>query len=165
MENEQLRQIEIIYKQYYKLLVAYAYRYLTDWSAANDAVQETFHDVCQSPERLLSSEQPLAWLKVACRYVCMGMLRRRKINRQTILSLEEIDERDLPPVYDPELQEEIGSLTGVDDPEEIELLRRILILQEPYESVAKSLGISVWACYKRVERLRDKIKKNYEKSF
>ena len=163
MEQKQIREIEILYKQYYKLLVAYAYRYLADWNAANDAVQETFHDICRNPERLLTSKQPLAWLKVACRYVCLGLLRKQNINRQTLLSLEELDETTLPPVYDSVSREEVQELVGIDDPSDAELLYRIFVLQESYEAVAQSLGVTVWACYKRAERLRKRIQKNYRK--
>lgn len=160
MERNQIKQIEILYKQYYKLLVAYAYRYLSDWNAANDAVQETFCDICRNPERILSSAQPLGWLKLACRYICLGILRKQKTDRQTLLSLETLDEGSLPPVYDTVFQNEVQMIIGMDDPSDMELLYKRFVLREPYEDIAKSLGITVGACYKRAERLRKKIKKN-----
>ena len=160
MEQKQSSRIEQLYKQYYKQLVTYAYRYLEDWGAANEAVQETFHDVCLHPERLLSSVQPLAWLKKACRFVCLGMLRKRSIDTATLLSLETMNEKDLSPVYDRALEDALLELSEIVTEEDRELLYRIFVSCEPYESVAQSLGIKVSACYKRTERLREKIRKN-----
>ena len=88
---------------------------------------------------------------------------KQKINRQTLLSLEELDETTLPPVYDSVSREEVQELVGIDDPSDAELLYRIFVLQESYEAVAQSLGVTVWACYKRAERLRKRIQKNYRK--
>lgn len=162
MDQNQIEQIETIYKKYYKLLVTYAYRYLADWNAANDAAQETFRDVCQNPERLLTSGQPVGWLKTACRYVCLCMLRKQKFERKRILSLEELDAESFLPVYDTVFRKELNAIVGIEDPADLELLYRLFVLQESYEDVAQSLKISVGACYKRAERLCKKIRKKHQ---
>lgn len=160
MEQKQSSRIEDLYKLYYKQLVTYAYRYLEDWGAANEAVQETFHDVCRHPERLLLSALPLAWLKKACRFVCLGMLRKRSIDTATLLSLEALDKKVLPPIYDRVLEDELLELSDIVAEEDRELLYRLFVSREPFESVAHSLVIKVSTCYKRAERLREKIRKS-----
>ena len=46
-------------------------------------------------------------------------------------------------------------------PEDVEMLRRIFLNGESYRAVAESQHISVWGCYKRVERIKQKLQKHY----
>mgnify|MGYP001624421429 FL=1 len=41
--------------------------------------------------------------------------------------------------------------------EELSLLKSIVLEQKPYIEVSKELGISIWACQKRMQRIRKKL--------
>ena len=46
--------------------------------------------------------------------------------------------------------------------EEQQLLRKIAWEEKSYETAAEELGLSLWACQKRMQRLRRKIRKALE---
>lgn len=45
--------------------------------------------------------------------------------------------------------------------EEYALLRQITLEKRPYKNVAEELGITVWTCQKRIERIRKKLKQHF----
>ncbi|MDR0889273.1 MAG: sigma-70 family RNA polymerase sigma factor [Oscillospiraceae bacterium] len=153
MKAEQLHQVEEIYRQSYSAVTVHAYRFLGNWEEANEAAQEVFRIVCAKPKGLLTSENQIGWLKTTARYVCFAILRERTARWKHEQSLDEIEEYRLPAVIDELLPNELTEVRGVASEEDLRLLYQIFVEERSYQDVADALGISVWACYKRVQRI------------
>ena len=66
----------------------------------------------------------------------------------------------LPPL--PEIMEEIRRLLS---PEDWALFRQIVIEERPYKETARQLNKSVWACQKRIQRIREKLRDHFAENF
>lgn len=158
MGNEHSEQLETLYRQHFQAMVVHAYRYMGDWERATEAAQEAFHIACEKPEELIESPNPIGWLKNTTKYVCMNILRQQSFFTKVLVPLESLDESELLCTDDAH-RELTDELSDAADQESIEILKMIFLQGRSYREAAEAYGISVWACYKRVQRTVKKIKK------
>lgn len=166
MLPEQDAFIEKIYREFFTKLWIYAKAELEDPEQAQEVVQDTFHEAVRHIGILMLHENPKGWLMDVLKKKIMHA--RRSMNRY-ILHFVSLDS-DLEFV-DPILSSEDPTPNNVHDTlrdirrvlseEEWDLLRKIALENQPYKNVAKELGITVWACQKRVERIRKKLKQYF----
>lgn len=157
MNAEQRRQIEDLYLEMYHKLMAYAGSSLDSEALAEEAVQETFHIACQKPEDLCGSPNPQGWLvltlKNTIRNIKSSRASAKRIAESYLMAqLKEIayseDRIQLNVLYE-----------NVADMEEFRLLSEMAIEGRSHEEMARSRGISINACKKRVQRAKETLQK------
>lgn len=165
MKPEQDAILEKLYRSYFRLLVAHAYRFLGNWDDANFAAQEAFRIACEKIGQLADSENQIGWLKNTVRNVCHRMLRER--NRQALLfsALDDLTDAEMPATSDNIDTQSMDILEELVSKDEIELLKKIILDGIPYSQVAAERGCNVWTCRKRVQRSIDKIRQKYREKF
>lgn len=157
MDAERKRIIGELYLEMYDKLMTYARLSLDSESLAEEAIQETFYIACQKTESLCNSVNPQGWLFNTLK----NTIRNMKRNRATAKRIVEA-------YVTPQLQElsitvdRIGPsiLYGnVADTEEFKLLTEMAIEGRSHEEMARSRGISVSACKKRVQRAKETLQR------
>lgn len=158
MRNECSEQIEALYRQYFQATVIHAFRFVGNWEQATEAAQEAFRIACEKPDALIHSPNPIGWLKNTAKNVCMNFQKQQRLYAGLLISMEELPESALPSVTDPCLQE-LDEQSNLLDKESLQILKMIVLQGYSYKEAAEAHGISVWACYKRMQRTMKKIKK------
>ena len=150
--------LEQLYRAHSQKLYLYARAVLKNDHLAEEAMQDTFHIACQKITDLRRSENPPGWLVQTLKNVIRNMERTHSslcAALRTHLPYEEgtvggrRDEKDVELLYG-------GILTD----EEFLLLRRIALEGWTILDAAGELGISVEACRKRLQRVKEKMRKN-----
>lgn len=162
MKRENNDKLEQLYRLHFDTVQIHAFGHVQDWDSAQEAAQETFRIACEKMDTLLASENQIGWLKQTAKYVCLNMLRCRQQQQMRLLSLDELTDDRQPSRFDTYSMDATERFRGSIDAEDIDLLNRIFVEHQTYQMVAKSLGISLWACYKRVQRLTKKLQENKE---
>lgn len=157
MNAEQRKEIEQLYMQMYDMLTTYARCSLSEETLAEEAVQETFRIACQKPENLCNSPNPKGWLVNTLKFTIQNMKRSREGARQ-ILSEYLADQSHQILYSDDKVSLDI-LYENVSDLEAFKLLKEIAIDGKSYLEIAKSRGISVSACKKRVQRAKELLQK------
>lgn len=158
--------MEKLYREFFTQLWIYAKAALGDPEQAQEVVQDTFHEAVRHIDVLMAHDNPKGWLMDALKKKIMHA--RRSMNRY-ILHFISLDS-DLE-YADPVLSAEAPAPSNIQDTlkeierflseEEWDLLRKITLENQPYKNVAEELGITVWTCQKRVERIRKKLKQYF----
>ena len=155
---EQRQFLDALFRENFRRLELHAYSILHNWTDAHWAAQDTFHIACEQADELMAHPNPQGWLMWTVGNVSNNRVRLRSIQLKTFLSLNELsasrDEAYRDPLPGGPLLEYAGILTA----EEYWLLQAVVIEREPYLDASKQLGITMWSCYKRVERALDKIR-------
>ena len=120
---------------------------------AHEAAQETFHIACEKTDDLMNSPNPIGWLKNTEKNVARNMIRARERQARLLRSFEELHTDDIRFSYQMRSRFRIGDLKGHITDEDLFLFRRIFIDGISYKDASKELGIKMWACRKRVQRL------------
>ena len=144
--------------QHHDELVNYAFAITGDAHLAEEAVQETFLDVCRKPKRLMEAPHPLRWLKKACSLNYFELRRNERAYRERNRCIDDpaVIPR-LPHETEPELE---WQTVALDLPkEDVELLTRAYLDEEPRETLAAEYGLTTDTLNKRISRLRIKLKK------
>lgn len=157
MNAEQRKVIEQLYMQMYDMLINYARCALSEEALAEEAVQETFRIACQKPEELCNSPNPKGWLVNTLKFTIQNMKRSRENARQ-ILSEYLADQSRQIRYSDDKVSLDI-IYENVSDLEAFKLLKEIAIDGKSCLEIAKSRGISVSACKKRVQRAKELLQK------
>lgn len=151
--------LEKLFREYYRELTIHAYCLLDDWNMAHEAAQETFHIACEKTDDLMNSPNPIGWLKNTAKNVVRNMIRARERQARLLRSFEELHTDDIRFSYQMRSRFRIGDLKGHITDEDLFLLRRIFIDGISYKDASKELGIKMWACRKRVQRLLEQLRK------
>ena len=157
MNAEQRKEIEQLYIQMYDMLTAYARCSLSEETLAEEAVQETFRIACQKSEDLCNSPNPKGWLVNTLKFTIQNMKRSRESARQ-ILS-EYLADQSRQVLYSDDKVSLDILYENVSDLEAFKLLKEIAIDGKSHLEIAKSRGISVSACKKRVQRAKELLRK------
>lgn len=170
MLPEQDALIEKLYREFFARLWIYAKAALGDPEQAQEVVQDTFHEAVRHIDVLMMHDTPKGWLMDTLKKKIMHARRSRNRYILHFISLDSDIEFDDPVLAseDPELHsvhDTLNEIRKVLSDEEWELLRKITLEKQPYKKVAESLGITVWACQKRVERIRKKLKNYFADNF
>ena len=152
--------LEQLYRAHFHELEVHAYGFLGRWDLANIAAQDAFHTAWIRIEAVMASPNPVGWMKNTVRNTCYNMVRSQNRYLKLFLSLEA-----LPPDAEPsstDYSQSSDLLQEIEDslsPQEYALLKAIFIDGRSYLDLAEKLGISMWACRKRVERIIKKIRR------
>ena len=160
---EQELFFESFYRKHFEELTIYAFYYTRDWTMARYAAQDAFHVAVDKIDTFSSSPNPMGWMKKTVEYTAKNMMRAKKRQLQWLVSLEDL--WDGPGAYDHyEVEDEqVNQCERILSPEEFRLLKRIALDKIPYVEVAEELGISMWACRKRVQRIEEKLRDKLDK--
>ena len=158
MTDAELQFLEQLYRHHYQRLFLYAKAIVKNEHLAEEAVQDTFHIACSKIAEVRRSENAAGWLVQTLKNVLRNMER-------THSSLYAALQNHLP--YEDQLlggrrdEEDIELLYGgILTEEEFRLLRCIVLDRDSFLEVSKQFGISVEACRKRFQRIKEKMRKN-----
>ena len=160
MSREQGQYIERLYKDMYDSLYSYAYGILRDTHLAEEAVQETFQVACSKPTDLMSSKNPKGWLMNVLKNVLRNTLRKRATLEKYIAEAESVD-IDLIAGPAPGSNVDLMYSDMVTEAE-FQLLKWVAIDQYTMLEAAETLGITVEACKKRVQRAGKRLRQKIE---
>lgn len=163
MSPEQDRFLENLFRQYAHELWRYAISYLKDSSRAEEIVQDTFQTASLRVKDLMEHESPEGWLKKTAKNKILKSeeMRRRYMHRflslDTEIGIETATPEDIVEQQIPDGSSPGEKLKRVLTEEELYLLRRIALEKASHKVVAQELGITVWGCQKRLQRIREKL--------
>ena len=152
--------IEELYRKMFLQLNIYAKRALNDAALGEEAVQDTFRIACNKIEELMASPNPQGWIMKTLQYVISNTKKSRAILLKTLFYTAEINELSRACTKD-EIDPEI-TYGGIVSTEEFTLLKTIAIERHSILEAAQELGISVSACKKRLQRIREKLRERLE---
>lgn len=161
MLPEQDDFLEKLFREHFNELELYAYALLKDQPDAREAVQDAFHIACTKIEAVMESPNPMGWMRLTVKNLARNRRRQRSREMLLLLPLEEAGET--PAQEEEGWFEFLEQCRAVLTPEEMELLMSVVVEGAPYSEKASDLGISVWACYKRVKRSLEKLRHGLER--
>ena len=157
MNAEQKRMIEQLYREMYDKLMVYAGVSLGSESLAEEAVQETFRIACQKSESVCGSLNPRGWLVNTLK----NTIRNMKSSRETAKRI--IETYMMTQLREFSITEDRINLNvlyeNVADTEEFKLLAEMAIEGRSHEEMARSRGITISACKKRVQRAKETLQR------
>lgn len=163
MSPEQDKFLDNLFRQYAHELWRYAISYLKDSSRAEEIVQDTFQTASMHVKDLMEHEFPEGWLKKTAKNKILKSeeMRRRYMHRflslDTEIAFEVATPEDAVEQQIPDGPSPGENLKRVLTEEELYLLRRITLEKATHKAVAQELGITVWGCQKRLQRIREKL--------
>ena len=152
MNEEQGKFLEELYHANFKRMLLELYPILKDMPSAQVAIQEA----------MMSSPNPAGWLRKTAGLVAKNMLREQARQKRTFLPLEVLLPESEPSEWDDSDRELVQLCLDVVSEEDFTLFRRVTLDGWAYVDAAKAAGISLWACYKRVERTQKKLRRAIE---
>lgn len=157
--------IEGFYREYYQKLYAYAFSILRCRMDAEAAVQEAFAAACEAPAELMQSENPIGWMKKAVKYRALRLLDERKRTDALLLTLKALDP-DVDFAAQDGTETELTSLCqSIVSKAEFDFFLRLALGATSFIEESKRLHIKLPACYKRFERIRDKLQRGIGKYY
>lgn len=156
--------LESDYQRYYHKLYLHAYSILGQASEAETAVQETFVVACKKSAQFINSENHFHWLKKTVEYMSLHILRERKRTMAIFLPLDELNAKLLPTEQPDNCIEIIDFFQSIVSNEELDFFLRIVRHETSFLDEAKKNNIKISACYKRFERIRNKLQRALEES-
>ncbi len=161
MTTERNKLIEKMYEDYRLILYKYALLILGNKSDAEDAVHQTFEIVCKKEE---IPENPAAhspWLRGILKNVLKHMARERNIKAKHITELTPEREKELATKESDIAADKFINYIkpdGVSD-DDFEILKYKVLYGYSCEEIATRFSISTEACYKRIQRTKERLKK------
>ena len=148
-----------LYLQHYDYLRDFACYLGYNRILAEDLVQETFEIVLENPEKLLASNNKLAWL--------LGILKNRiGYAKRSAMYTEQLQRR-LERSYVGEYTDELKLSTlygnGLDEAD-LQLLIRFYTEDWTHKELAQEMGISPANCRKRIQRVKEKLRSLLEEN-
>lgn len=164
MRPEEERFIYQIYMDNFSTLKRYANIHLNPIQA-EEVVQDTFWQAIEKSDALLQYENPSGWLMNTLKYKIRNL---KRANQKELLRLISLDcgevllLSDFKSAEDVAMQNEalstaVQKIQNALSKEELYLLKRFAFDSATHRELAQELGISVWACQKRLERIRTKL--------
>lgn len=151
------RLLDKLYREQFTKLFLYARAALQDPNLGEEAVQDTFRIACDKAEQLIASESPPGWLMNTLKHVISNMERSRSSLYSYLQNAVEYNDD----IFDGKSEESNIDLLyhGFVSDVDFELLKRIVIDKYTYLEAANLLGISLEACKKRVQRIKNELRK------
>lgn len=157
MNAEQKRIIEALYLELYDKLMVYARLSLDSEPLAEEAVQEAFHIACQKPESVCGSVNPQGWMVNTLKNTIRNMKKSRATARRIVETYMMTQLREVSVTED---RIHLNVLyENVADTEEFRLLSEMAVEGRSHEEMARSRGITVSACKKRVQRAKETLQR------
>lgn len=157
--NPQNERIGQLYRKMYKTLYVYAKNALRDHPLAEEVTHDVFCIACAKSDDFLQSENPKGWLMQTLKHVIQNVKRQQaKMKRLAIISLNS-EESNFLATYD---EEDVDILYGDISPrEDFQIFKLIALKGYTMKEAADEFGISVEACKKRVQRIRNHLRKKF----
>lgn len=163
-----------LYQQYFNQVKLYVLRFVSDPYRAEEIAQDTFNTAMMKIGDVMDAELPIKWLKKTAKYKAQNERRthQRDLKRYLSLSDPETPEPVSTAHVENTVVEQMDRCGGVSvedviqqmlTPTEITILKRYVIDRARYAEVADELGISLWDCQKRMQRIRKKLSEKYPK--
>lgn len=151
---------EEFYREHFTKLVTYAKAITKNRDVAQDVVQDAFHTALrpEKMEEFFNSPNPAGWMKATVKNVARNAMRTQNRRARWLIVVEEMDLLAAPEEHEGEDEETV--LKGYSEflsENEMYLLRRLVLDRATYTELEEELGISMWACYKRAERMEEKL--------
>ncbi len=137
-------QFEMAYKQFFSMLVGFAFQYVEDSDTAEDIVQEVFSNLWNQSEDLEVKTNMKSYLFGAVRNACLNHLRHLKVvesHAQATLQPEETDQAGFMEMD--ELQEKLESALGQLPEKRRQIFELSRFEDKKYHEIAEELDISV----------------------
>lgn len=157
MDESQRQWIEQLYVEMYEKLLAYASSIFKEGGLAEEAVQETFRIACQKSDQLCDSENPRGWLVNTLKFTMRNMKRSRESGQQ-LLSRYLALQTEAVAFSEDKVRLEV-MYEDVADLEEFKLVKEMAVDGRSHLEMARSRGISVAACKKRMQRAKEILQK------
>ena len=151
--------ISNFYRKNYRSLYLHAYSMLGRRAEAEVALQEAFFAACKDPEGFMSMKYPKRWMEKAVENMALHILREQKYTAALFLPFEELAPGQEPSSLDGSNFELIEFCQNVVTKDELGFFLRIAEGSSTYAVEAERLGIKLPTCYKRFERIREKLQK------
>lgn len=151
------------YRQYFNKLKIYAYSSLRNWTRAEEAAQDTFHIAWTKIDDFTSSKNPMGWLVNTLKFTIKNIKRHDNYQMKLFISLNDIGEVSGSDKAEVEIDID-GICQSVLSKEEYYLMRRIVLDNATYKEMSEELGIKLWTCQKRMQRILQKLRKYFDKS-
>lgn len=149
--------IESFYRENYQKLYIYAFSILQRPADAEVAVQEAFVTVCEIPMELIRSENPIGWMKKTVRYRALRLLDDRKRTSALLVALTALAPDVDFSAWDSSDAELILLCQSIVSKDEFDFFLRLASGAATFLEESARLNIKLPACYKRFERIRDKL--------
>lgn len=159
MDQNTSRFMEDFYRKNYRTLYLHAYSILGRRPEAEAALQEAFLAACKKPEEFMGGGSPVRWMERAIENMALHILREQKYTAALFLSFEELAPGQEPSSLDASRFELIEFCQRVVSNNDLEFFLRIAEGSSTFIEEAERLGIKLSACYKRFERIREKLQK------
>ena len=153
LTSEQRKRIEEFYLEMYDLLFIYARNAFDNESLAEEAIQETFRIVCMKPNDLLSSPNPKGWIINTLKHTIQNMKRSR--DKASALLMQYLSAHSNHVTFSEDRISLEVTYENVAGSEEFLLIKEMAVEGKSHLEMAKSRGISVDACKKRVQRAKE----------
>ena len=151
MTQEQRCFIEKLYTEHFETLHRYAYIVLQDHQTAENLVTDTFVDGIKKVEQLCVHENPVGWLMQALKLHMKHYL-FTKVKQPTVIPLESAMEL---PSRESGLKDAEAALSD----EERHFYEQYYKEGLSHKELSRRYGISVSASQKRLERIREKLRR------
>jgi len=134
---------------------------LSDKSLSEEAVQDTFRIACAKIDVFRTSVNPEGWLVNTLRNVIRNMQKNRAVISKYFIydiELEKIEDSSISTKQGFELI--FGDIANSED---FKLLTRIVLDKYTMLEASQEFGLTVDACKKRVQRIKKKLKDDYQR--
>lgn len=150
------------YSKYFNKLKIFAHSFLGDWDRAEEATQDTFHIAWVKIDDFMASENPTGWLINTLKFTLKNIQRRDYHQTKLFVSLNELGDISAADIPESNIDGE-GICKSVLSEEEYYMLQRAVLDKVTYKELSKELGIKLWACQKRMQRIYQKLRKFFER--
>lgn len=161
MTDRERAILKELYIKYYQTIKIYISRQIMDQSAVEDMVNEVFFTASEKPGAVLASDRPEAWLMVTARNKVMNFNTRKKRELKRIMNQpqNEVISGEFFRIEDEQSASDLMvSLSSILDPKEYEFFMSAAA-GYTCTDLAQKYDISVSACHKRLQRIRERIRK------
>ena len=166
MTVEQEEFFEELYSKYFNKIRLYAKSVIPNEERAHEVAQDTFHEAVRKIEEVIHHPNPPAWLYTAARNKARDCKRKYLRDLKRCIELNrEMEEAIASPEASMDERLICGESPGVMErtqraltPEEFRFLKQLTLEGRGHAEVAEELGITLWTSYKRLQRIREKLK-------
>lgn len=157
-----------LYQAHFYKMWKYASVILSNPNLATEVVQDSFLEVLLHIDELMTYQKPERWLQKTVKNKARHAMRAQARDAKRLMSLsadsmaEVLAPDELSQVEEDEQAEVAKNKRKIADaltPEELAFLKRIAMDGTSYKELAEETGLSLWACQKRIQRIRAKLKK------
>lgn len=149
------------YSKYFNKLKIFAHSALGDWDRAEEAAQDTFHIAWIKVDDFMASSNPMGWLINTLKFTLKNIQRRNYYQTKLFISLSELGDISVSNIPESDIDVE-GVCKSVLSKEEYYMLKRAVLDKVTYKELSEELGIKLWACQKRMQRIYQKLRKYFK---